>query len=188
MTKDISQLTDTERRNLFPIILENHNPNWSKYYEEEKENILANVKNIKAIHHYGSTSIPDIMAKPTVDILIEVEPTADLGNIKHSFINLGYNYMAFGKTPSMMFVKGYTSSGFADRVFHIHVYYKGMQRELLFRDYLIAHPSLAKEYERLKLSLKNKYKYDRDGYTQAKSAFIKKITDKAVQAYGKAKA
>lgn len=44
-----------------------------------------------------------------------------------------------------------------------------------FRDYLNSHPEIAREYETLKLSLLPKYKHDRDGYTDAKSAFIKKI-------------
>lgn len=185
MAKSLSQITDSERAKLFPIILEEHNPKWSIWFDEEKENILVNVEGIAGIHHYGSTSIPNIMAKPTVDILIEIEKSIDLEKLKTSFLSLGYNYMSFGKAPCMMFAKGYTTSGFAQKVFHIHVHYKGMQEELLFRDYLISNTDIAIEYEKLKLSLKDKYKYDRDAYTYAKSDFIKKVTSKAVSEHNK---
>lgn len=55
--------------------------------------------------------------------------------------------------------------------------------ELYFRDYLNGHPALAEEYEKLKLSLWKKYEHDRDAYTDAKSAFVKKYTDLAKTEY-----
>lgn len=75
--------------------------------------------------------------------------------------------------------KGYTPQGFAERVFHIHLRVAGDIDELYFRDYLNAHPEVAKEYERLKLSLWKEYEHDRDGYTAAKSAFVSKYTELA---------
>ena len=80
--------------------------------------------------------------------------------------------------------KGYTSQGFAERVFHIHLRYGGDNDELYFRDYMNDHPALAKEYEKLKLSLWKKYEHDRDAYTDAKSTFVKKYTDSAKAEYG----
>ncbi len=180
MKNDVSKLTDAQRAALFPITIEKHNLNWKIWYEKEKQSILKNVEDIKVIHHYGSTSIPSIAAKPIVDILIEVEKDTDLSRLKQSFLDLGYNYMNFGKPPSMMFVKGYTVNGFAEKVFHVHVHYEGLQEDLVFRDYLIAHPDTAAEYESLKLSLKEKYEYDRDGYTSAKSGFIMSVIKKAL--------
>ena len=78
-----------------------------------------------------------------------------------------------------MIIKGYTDSGFADRVFHIHVRNPGQNDELYFRDYLIAHPETAVEYAKLKRSLFKDYEHDRDGYTAAKGEFIRRITEKA---------
>lgn len=51
--------------------------------------------------------------------------------------------------------------------------------EIYFRDYLAAHPEVAKAYERLKLQLWKEYAFDRDGYTNAKTAFIAKYTAEA---------
>ena len=76
----------------------------------------------------------------------------------------------------MSFNKGYTPDGYADRVFHIHFHNVGDNDEVYFRDYLIAHPEIAKEYEGLKLSLLPEYRNNRDGYTGAKTDFVRRIT------------
>ena len=76
----------------------------------------------------------------------------------------------------MSFNKGYTPEGYAERVFHIHFHNVGDNDEIYFRDYLIAHPEIAKEYEALKMSLLPDYRNNRDGYTEAKSDFVRRIT------------
>jgi GrpB-like predicted nucleotidyltransferase (UPF0157 family) len=43
---------------------------------------------------------------------------------------------------------------------------------------------VAEEYGKLKLSLMEKYKHHRDGYTSAKSDFIMKYTELAKKEYG----
>lgn len=75
--------------------------------------------------------------------------------------------------------KGYTPEGFAERVFHVHLRIAGDNDELYFRDYLNAHPDVAQGYECLKLSLWKEFEHDRDGYTQAKAAFVRKYADLA---------
>lgn len=81
------------------------------------------------------------------------------------------------------FNKGYTEQGYADKVFHIHLRRNKDIDELYFRDYLIDYPLVAKSYETLKLSLWEKYTFNRDGYTEAKTDFIKEVTQKAKDLY-----
>ncbi len=52
---------------------------------------------------------------------------------------------------------------------------------LLFRDYLIEHPDVARCYGELKLRLSRTYRHDRVAYTRAKMGFIHAITSRAVQ-------
>lgn len=85
----------------------------------------------------------------------------------------------------MSFNKGYTQSGFAERVFHLHLRYEGDHDELYFRDYLQEHPAVAKDYEKLKLSLWKQYEHNRDAYTEAKTDFIKNYTEEAKKLYGR---
>ena len=80
--------------------------------------------------------------------------------------------------------KGYTDQGFADRVFHLHLRIKGDNDELYFRDYLRENEDIAKEYESLKLSLWRRFEHNRDGYTDAKTDFIKKYSKIAKESYG----
>lgn len=75
------------------------------------------------------------------------------------------------------FNKGYTEDGFAEKVFHLHLRHEGDNAEIRFRDCLRANPSVAKEYEALKLSLWKRFEHDRDGYTEAKSEFVCKYSE-----------
>ncbi|WP_394698640.1 GrpB family protein [uncultured Methanospirillum sp.] len=76
----------------------------------------------------------------------------------------------------MMFMKGYTPEGFAGQAYHIHVRNSGDWDELYFRDYLIEHPEVAARYSDLKLWVKERYEFDREGYTRAKTEFVTQIT------------
>ncbi len=182
MGRSLHEMTNEELWQLFPIILKPHDPAWCQQYKKEEERLLANLNEFKIIRisHIGSTVVPDIYAKPTVDILMEV---AKMNSTKRkaliaSLTQMGYlySYQKHQAQPRMMFMKGYTPSGFAPEVFHLHVRYHKDWDELYFCQYLITHPDVAKEYEELKLSLKESFKHDRDGYTYAKTAFIKKWT------------
>ena len=81
------------------------------------------------------------------------------------------------------FNRGYTAKGFAEKVYHIHLRYAGDNDELYFRDYLNEHKQIAEEYETLKLQLWKLYEHDRDAYTNAKTAFVKKWTSEAKKVY-----
>lgn len=168
-------MTLEELWELFPIVLTPHNPQWSVWAEEEMR-LLSSllVKYHPIISHIGSTAIPDIQAKPIVDILVEVSPGIEWLPIIEILERNGYICMSESGSR-ISFNKGYTPSGYADKVFLVHVHRTGDNDEILFRDYLIAHSESAKEYETLKLSLLPEYRNNRDGYTEAKTEFVKKI-------------
>ncbi len=176
MGKALSDMTLEELWELFPIILRDHNPAYKKWYFIEKEEIIKALgpEDIKRINHIGSSAIEGLIAKPTVDILLEVDRRCDIDELKSKLKNAGWTLMSFQSEPEfkMSLNKGYTPEGFAERVFHLHVRFPGDWDELYFRDYLIAHPEVAKEYGELKQKLKKQYEHDRDGYTDAKTEFI----------------
>lgn len=86
--------------------------------------------------------------------------------------------------PIIDILVGYTLQGYAERVFHLHLRYEGDNDELYFRDYLQTNPTVAKEYERLKLDLWKLYEHDRDKYTMQKGDFIKQCTQKGKEIFG----
>ena len=67
--------------------------------------------------------------------------------------------------------------------FHLHMVEAGSpfwKRHLAFRDHLRIHPDEVKEYEKLKIALANKFRDDREGYTEAKTEFITRIEKAAL--------
>lgn len=183
MRKDLSEMTLEELWELFPIILCEHNPGYKEWYIKEKENIEKAVgeNTIERINHIGSSAVEGLIAKPTVDILLEVGCNTDIDKLKLRLENAGWTLMSFEKEPvlKMSYNKGYTPDGFSEKVFHLHVRLLGDWDELYFRDYLMIHEEVAKKYGELKQKLKKQYEHNRDGYTEAKTEFIKKWTKQA---------
>ncbi len=160
---------------LFPVALVAHREEWAAMASEEI-GLLSRLLGEwgPVINHIGSTAIPDIQAKPIVDILVEMPSAGEWSKIRRLMEDNGYICMS-QSDRRMSFNKGYTPEGYAERVFHIHFHLSGDNSEILFRDYLRAHPDEAKEYERLKLSLLPAHKFNRDSYTAAKTEFVSRI-------------
>lgn len=188
MAKELSEMSLEELWQLFPIILKEHNPEYSSWYLEEKESLVNIIgkNNIARINHIGSTSVKGLIAKPTVDILLEVNNDCEVEALKEKLSNNGWILMSCSNDPElrMVFNKGYTKYGFAEKVFHLHLRYFNDWNELYFRDYLRLNKEVADEYGKLKLSLKDKYEHNRDGYTEAKTEFIMKYTKGAREKFG----
>ncbi len=180
MSKKLSEMSLEELWQLFPIYLTEHKESWAAWYADEERCLKVHIPagHIKRISHIGSTAVKEIWAKPIIDILVEVTPESDLRQLKPILEKVGYLCMS-ESAGRISFNKGYTENGFADRVFHLHLRKAGDHDELYFRDYLNAHPDVAKEYEKLKLSLWKQYEHNRDGYTESKTAFVKEFTQKA---------
>lgn len=178
MSKKLSEMTLEELWQLFPIFLTEHKPYWSDWYDEETALLKDILPQAAEIFHIGSTAIDGIMAKPIIDIIVAVNSKELL---KKSAELLGkHNYIIMSASENRISLnKGYTESGFAERVFHIHLRLKGDADEIYFRDYLNAHPDVAKQYEELKLRLWKEFEHNRDAYTDAKGEFVKKYTDLA---------
>lgn len=184
MSKKLSEMTLEELWQLFPIVLTEHQSVWKSWYEAEAQRLSAALgkKNIARISHIGSTAVPGIWAKPVIDILSELRPGVGLDAVTEILLRSGYICMARSGGRAS-FNRGYTENGFAQQVFHLHVRCAGDHDELYFRDYLLDHPSAAKEYEQLKLSLWKRFEHDRDGYTAAKGDFVCACTQAAKLEY-----
>lgn len=178
MGKRLSEMTLEELWQLFPIILTEHRDCWEQWYDEERDYLSSFLPTECHIYHIGSTAIKGIWAKPIVDILVEIPCAEDIRKIGDVLVGHGYICMSENDTRISL-NKGYTDEGFAQKVFHIHVRFEGDRDEVIFRDYLNGNPEVAKEYEKLKLGLWKEYEHDRDGYTEAKTEFVKKVMEDA---------
>ena len=175
-TKQLSEMTLEELWQLFPIILSEYDPVWTKYYDEEKVLLEKHFGALPVrISHIGSTAVEGLIAKPTVDILLEVDPAASPDAVRQIAEACGYTVMAESIAPEyrLDLCKGYTPQGFAERVFHLYIRRPGDWDEIVFRDYLRRNPRKADEYAELKRKLQKRFEHDRDAYTEAKGEFIR---------------
>lgn len=180
--KSLSEMTKEELWKLFPVSLHKHNHSWKDWFCEEKERIISFIGSGYRISHIGSTAIEGIMAKNIVDILLEARNPAAMEKVAQSIEQNGYIKMS-DSFNRKSFNRGYTPQGFAEKVFHLHLRLYKDNDELYFRDYLIGHGDVAREYEKLKISLWRKYEFDRDAYTAAKTEFVLKYTLLAKENY-----
>ncbi len=179
---DLEDMSLEKLWELFPITFIDNNDNFKDIYLEEEKNLKFLLDNyITRISHIGSTSIQNIKTKPIVDILIEINfDNKDV--VKKILLNNDYILMS-ESSNKISFNKGYTINGYANKVFHIHIKkYKDCD-ELYFRDYLNENQLKAKEYEKLKLELFDKYKPNRDLYTAGKKRFVNEIVTLAREKY-----
>jgi GrpB-like predicted nucleotidyltransferase (UPF0157 family) len=181
MGKSLYSMTRNELGHLFPIILSKPKTEWANLFIQEKNNIikLLSKEIVFRVEHIGSTAVPGLLAKPTIDLLVEISKNKDTDKrIINILTSKEYNYM-YDHTNHLMFVKGYTKEGFKGQCYHIHMGPKdnnNLWDRIYFRDYLKLNSSLANEYATLKQELANRYANDREAYTEAKTVFIKNVT------------
>lgn len=170
------------------VLLVPPSPSWPEMARREGERFGSLLgDNLVAMHHVGSTSIPEIWAKPTIDLAPEVRSVEDLDALRPALEAAGYQYWGEYGLPGRRFcprldpVKG--------RVANIHCYASGspgLHRHLAFRDYLRAHPQVAAEYEREKLRARDLFPYDVWAYNDEKDRWIRRTEAAALQWAGPA--
>ncbi len=160
-----------------------HNPQWRDAFEAEAKHVAAALgKNVVAIHHIGSTAIPNIYAKPVVDLLVEVRDITQVDGQSSAMESLGYEVMGEYGIPGRRYFRKDNQEGI--RTHNIHAFEAGsadVERHLAFRDYMIAHSVDAQRYSELKRKLAEKHPQSMDGYMDGKDGFIKEIDRKAAQ-------
>ena len=183
MSINLDKLTASELGHLFPIIITDYNPEWPEIYRAEKCRILKTIGPgiILRMEHIGSTAVPGLCAKPTIDILIEISDNADCELVIQKLQKIQYFYIPKPENPPphMMFARGYSPKGVSGQTYHVHIRYAGDWDEIVFRDYLIKNPDIAREYCTLKRRLASEYTNDREIYTNSKTDFIAGINKRA---------
>jgi len=182
---NLDTLTAEQVGELFPIRIVSYNPDWEMLFEQEKALIIEVLGKdmVLNVEHIGSTSVVGIAAKSTIDILVEVTNLSD--EIKQFVIQklemIGYiNMYNAEKENKMTFGKGYDENYVYIHSYHIHIREKGNkpQDEIYFRNYLRQNSDARDEYSNLKKMLAEKHQFNREDYTQAKTEFIIKMTER----------
>ena len=160
-----------------------HDPRWRDAFEAEAKHVAAALgENVVAIHHIGSTAIPNIYAKPVIDLLVEVRDIAEVDGRSSAMESLGYEVMGEYGIIGRRYFRKDNQEGI--RTHHIHTFEAGsaeVKRHLAFRDYMIAHPAEAQRYSELKRKLAEQHRQSTDGYMDGKDGFIKEMDQRAAR-------
>jgi GrpB-like predicted nucleotidyltransferase (UPF0157 family) len=160
-----------------------HDPRWRDAFEAEAKHVAAALgENVVAIHHIGSTAIPNIYAKPIVDLLVEVGDIAEVDGRSSAMESLGYEVMGEYGIHGRRYFRKDNREGI--RTHHIHTFEAGsaeVEHHLAFRDYMIAHPADAQRYGELKRKLAEQHPQSPDGYMDGKDGFIKEMNRQAAR-------
>ncbi len=172
------------------MLIKNYDKNWVIDFEKIKEklSVILNDKNVKIVH-VGSTSIPNLAAKPIIDIDIIYTESADFEEIKTKLKSAGYFHNGNqGIEGREVFKRNIDSQDdVLDKIPH-HLYVcksdcAEFQRHILFRDYLKKHEIARNFYQNLKYEIANEANQDKKSYANIKelkaNSFINYIVELA---------
>ncbi len=158
--------------------LSEYDPDWPRQYLAEAARVVDALRSVLvAIEHIGSTSIPGLSGKPTVDIMVgarELDLDADMFRRME---RLGYEFRGEMGVPGRRYFR---KGPKYPREFNVHlVQWDGSlwHDNLLFRDYLRSHPDVAGEYGALKRSITKSS--GPGSYGDRKAPFIAQVMERA---------
>ena len=168
-----------------------YNPSWKEMFDQERKHLASCLPEnlIGKIEHFGSTAVPDLPAKPIIDMLVEVTSLDEIRKIIAPILeSQGYDYFwrpSFGDSTPPFYAWFIKRDKNGSRTHHIHMVEADFQHweRLLFRDYLLENEDIAKKYGNLKIKLCEDNRNDRVAYTMGKTEFVEVVTEKAKQYY-----
>lgn len=164
-----------------PILVVPYDPVWPTLFRTLGERLRQALGDVAVrIDHVGSTSVPGLAAKPVIDVQISVASFEPLDAYR---LPLEAAELVF-RPDNPDLSKRYFREAPGRRRTHVHIREAGSLNEqlaLVFRDYLRNHPDDACRYAEIKLQLAGQYRYDRGGYTEAKSPIVWEILQKATR-------
>ncbi len=158
-----------------PVRVVPYNLEWPEQFSLERQRVLEVLLPFTGpllVEHIGSTSVPNLSAKPVLDILVYIEKIPLSSEAIRALGSLGYEYRGDAGIPGREFFR----TNPRDR--HLHVVGFGdpfFASHMLFRSYLRSHPDAARRYENLKLKLAERFRDDRELYTSAKGPLIEEL-------------
>jgi len=179
-----------EKPSVIAVELVPHRDEWAALAKAESAKIAGILgDNLIIAHHVGSTAIPNIMAKPIVDLMPMVKDIAKVDAKERTFHDLGYRWHGeFGLKGRRFCTKADPKSG--KRIFQLHIFQEpneSAHRILAFRDYMRAHPLAAKAYEMEKIRAATLQPTDTTKYNAEKNDWIKRAEADALAWYDKKK-
>ncbi|MGD0297529.1 MAG: GrpB family protein [Bryobacteraceae bacterium] len=160
------------------ILIVEYDPQWPELFALEADRIRS-VLGARALRleHTGSTSVPGLIAKPIIDVLLVVSDSADEEAYVPALEAAGYVLRV--REPEWFEHRMFQGP---DTEINLHVLSSGcaeIDRILIFRDWLRSNEGDRDLYARTKLALAQKQWEHVENYADAKTAIIKEILARA---------
>ena len=164
-----------------PLIVLSYDANWPGLFQSLRKRIADALGDMAAaIEHVGSTAVPDLAAKPIIDIDVLLASETMLPAAIERLESLAYIHRGNLGIPER--------EAFLAPAHHPphHLYVcppcsGEFQRHKAFRDYLRAHPKDDKIYGDLKIALAKRFRENRPAYNTAKGEFVEELTSRAIR-------
>lgn len=157
------------------VVVVDYDPMWPAIFEQLRDHVWPVVRDISiSIEHIGSTSVPELAAKPIIDLSIVVPSDADVPLAIERLATLDYVH------KGNLGIEGREAFKRPEGLPRHNLYLcpqssLGLKNPLAVRDYLRTHPDMARTYGDLKKQLAAQFPRDIDRYVAGKTDFILNI-------------
>ena len=163
------------------VELHDYDERWPALYREHEQRIRAALAaHAVEVEHIGSTSVPDLAAKPIIDVVVTVDDITAEEDYLDPLLAAGYELRT--REPGHRLVRT------PERDVHVHVYERGapaVDEYLLLRDHLRSDASDRALYADTKRALMSRPWDDMNAYADAKTDVIVAIKARARAARGR---
>lgn len=155
-----------------PVVVVDYDSSWPSDFDELHSLIWPAVRDIAlSFEHVGSTAVPGLRAKPVIDACVVVATRELVPPAIERIERLGYVHRGTLGVPDREAFRR------PDHMPRHHLYLSprdavSLRNQLGVRDYLRAHPDVAREYGELKMELARRFPDDIDRYIDGKTEFI----------------
>ncbi|MCO8295416.1 GrpB family protein [Tetragenococcus halophilus] len=161
-----------------PIELVDYNPNWVDLFGKEAKKIKSILDNkVLQLEHVGSTSVPDLCAKPIIDILLVVADSSCESSYVPALESAGYILRI--REPAWYEHRLFKGP---DTDINLHVFSEGaleINKMLRFRNWLRTNREDREKYAKVKRELAQNTWENVQDYADAKTEIIERIMKRA---------
>lgn len=159
------------------VQVKGYSDSWAIFGEQECR-LIAGITGVEIdlVQHVGSTSVPGLVAKPIIDLVLGTEDVGSITELNNRLEEIGYIYRGDAReSGGHLWVKESSSDV---RMVHLHVVAIDSEQwnnYLKLRQLLRSDENARAKYAALKHELAHKFPQDRKAYTDGKAAFIRDL-------------
>jgi GrpB-like predicted nucleotidyltransferase (UPF0157 family) len=156
-----------------PVTIHPYDPAWVERYEAGRREIEQALAGIDvSIEHVGSTAIPGLGARNSIDIAIGLSRPEDTATCVERLQHSGFLFHFTEPEWTHLSRWGY-------KLHLMPIGCEGWDELLLFRDYLRHHRDALEAYQQLKQDLAREHGSNGQRYVDGKEAFVRSVVERA---------